>query len=35
MSTSKKFAYRTDLYMKLKQLNTDINTFMENSKPIV
>jgi hypothetical protein len=27
-----KFAYRTDLYIKLKILNTDIKHFMEYSK---
>ena len=28
------FAYRTSLYRKLKQLNTDIYTFLQNAKAI-
>ena len=31
---AKEFAYRTSFYGKLKQLNTDIYVFLQNSKAI-
>ena len=34
-SSQGEFAYRTKFYQKLKQLNTDIYTFKENSKAIL